>query len=400
MFDIEQEDKKKKNTYAAKHDFMSVTLSQLDTPLELAIKAKLVPIIVGAPGIGKTQKVNQVANKLNYEYRPVMISQLVQEDVNGIPVPDMDKEIVKFLKNELFPTGRETRPVLLFFDELLLGDQPVVKTLFQLFTDRRIGSYKLPESCRLVAATNPDGGAYQTIKPSPQLRRRLKWIEVRFECNVWLNWAMNSDVIDPIVIEYIKRNPDDCLNEAAMLNDKVYASPAGWEDVSKILSVLSNDDRAEDVLPLIGGTVGSKIADKFIKFYTTFSHSIDPTKIMNDYDNIKAQIQKLGSQGRVDALTGLCNAIVINIMGLEFSIKNNSIKKKYDAILQNICQFFVDLPNDVAVMFAKNIKETYEQSNKIDEYIYFQDVLQEHPGAAEKMIEMSTIVARLQEETP
>ena len=181
----------KKETYADKRDFMTIGISDLAKTVELAVRADKPIIIVGEAGVGKTDIICQVAEKLKMECLPLHAAQMVPEDLTGIPVPDLENEIVKFLTLELLPKRGN---VILFLDEFTQADNHVTKVFFQLFTDRKIGTYTLPDTCRLVAATNPDGQNYHTIKPSSALTRRLLWVAVKFEVHTWIKWAKANEI--------------------------------------------------------------------------------------------------------------------------------------------------------------------------------------------------------------
>src|SRR5213078_3414651 len=75
-------------------------------------------------------------------------------DIRGLPHVNGDGRshwaIPDFLPRE------EDGPTLVFLDELNRAPQLVQNACLQLALDRRVGEYRLPDSCVVVAAGNPD----------------------------------------------------------------------------------------------------------------------------------------------------------------------------------------------------------------------------------------------------
>ena len=143
MANSDDDKKQKRNTYASKNDFMQIDIAQLHKTVELAVRSKKPLAIVGEAGIGKTAIVREVAEKLGMKCQIIMTSQKVPEDFSGIPVPDMENGVVRFLKLDELPRPKEG-PTLLFFDEINQADHNVLRSIFQLLGERKLGTYTLP----------------------------------------------------------------------------------------------------------------------------------------------------------------------------------------------------------------------------------------------------------------
>ena len=131
--------------------------SQVTQALEYLIKAKQPVMLHGSPGVGKSQVVKQVADKLGIEMIDLRLSQLDPVDLRG--VPSVDK--IKVGKTEVGKTNWNVPSFLptegngiLFLDEINSAAQATQAAAYQLVLDRKLGDYELPSGWAMVAAGN------------------------------------------------------------------------------------------------------------------------------------------------------------------------------------------------------------------------------------------------------
>jgi len=118
----------------------AVTAKQAMTLVKDVLKARLVPMIHSAPGMGKSAIMKQIAESLNLKVIDVRLSTYDPVDLNGFPVKREDGKKASYIPMDTFPlesdplplTGRKIpdpqdpskqinetyRGWLLFFDEL------------------------------------------------------------------------------------------------------------------------------------------------------------------------------------------------------------------------------------------------------------------------------------------
>lgn len=394
MSNIQGKKTSKKQSYGTKNDFQVINIGSLKKQVLFSYRSRTPLAIVGGAGIGKTSIINQCCQDLTnkylekYECRVMICSQKLPEDFTGIPIPDLEKEVVKFLKLDELPKSGKG---ILFLDEINQADQTVLRAIFQLLGDRKIGSYELPEGYSMVAAMNPDGENYGTTKPSPALRRRMSWVEVKFDPSSFLEYAKNNS-FNPAIVEYLSRNPEKAYNEAALKNDKVFANPAAWEQVSKILESLTLDDSIADVMPICSGLVGFTIFKDFARFYTDFSQHIDPKDIVHNYGRIRSKVQAFSKEGRTDALVSLVNALVF--LMLDMNVRSKEISDQ----ISNICTFFVDLPDDTAVYFGRQLDAKFQEIGRMPDRREWNKHLAENDESSEKLQQLLKTTIKISKE--
>ena len=387
--------KTKKETYSGKHDFKQILIGQLKNQVIYSYKTKTPLAVVGPAGIGKTSIVSQAGEELSkslgkpFKVTTLITSQMVPEDFTGIPIPDMQNKVVNFFKLGQLPTEGYG---ILHLDELNQADLSVQKPLFQLLGERRIGTYELPEGWGIVASMNPDGENYGTNKPSPALRRRMSWVEVKFDVSAFMSYAKEND-FNEVIIEYLSRNPDKCLNETALKNDKVFSCPASWEKVSNILNVMKPKDTIADIMPICSGLIGFTYFKDFVRFFNDFSQDIDPKDIIHKYPSIRQKVLKFSSKGRTDVLTHLSDALAYLMLDLP-----TLDSTEFDTIKANFTKFYVDLPDDTAVYFGTKFHEVFAEAGKSDIKNKWVSALAEDEEASAKLLKMLSTTTKIAKE--
>ena len=106
-------------------------------------------MIWGAPGIGKSSVIEQVAKSNGLELIDLRISQLAPTDLRGLPVPADNK--AHWFPPEFLPTEGKG---ILFLDEINMAPPAVQGIAQQLILDRKVGSYTVPEGWVIWSAGN------------------------------------------------------------------------------------------------------------------------------------------------------------------------------------------------------------------------------------------------------
>ena len=152
----------------------------------------------GAPGIGKSAIVANVAKKNKIDLIDLRISQLAPTDLRGLPVPENNK--AKWYIPEFLPTKGKG---ILFLDEINRATIEVQQCAFQLVLDRQINGIKLHPETRIYAAIN-EGSEYQVLDMDPALLRRFWTMALEPTVEDWLLWARENNDISKIMQVFIK----------------------------------------------------------------------------------------------------------------------------------------------------------------------------------------------------
>nr|WP_202533141.1 MULTISPECIES: AAA family ATPase [unclassified Streptomyces] len=143
--------------------------------LALAVTANQPVLLWGEPGIGKSAGLEQLAAGLGLDLETVIASVHEPSDFAGLPVVGDDPATTGV---PMAPPDWAVRLArkgqgLLFFDELSSAPPAVQAALLRVVLERRVGSLKLPDAVRIVAAANPPSSAADGWHLSPPLANRF-----------------------------------------------------------------------------------------------------------------------------------------------------------------------------------------------------------------------------------
>ena len=169
--------------------------SSIRTALPRLIEKQRPVFLWGAPGVGKSDVVGQIATDLKLELRDVRLSLLDPIDLKGFPVVDTAKKQMKWLPADFLPTkGRG----LLFLDEMNSAPQSVQAAAYQLILNRKIGDYKLPDGWAVLAAGNRSSDRSVVHAMPAALANRFVHLDFDIDVNDWNYWAMTNGMHDDL----------------------------------------------------------------------------------------------------------------------------------------------------------------------------------------------------------
>ena len=227
---------------------------------------KLFPSVMlwGAPGVGKSQGVRQIAERIRAAtgkrvfVTDVRLLLFNPVDLRGIPTANADKTLAVWLKPKIFQMD-ESRDVvnILFLDEISAAPPSVQAAAYQITLDRTVGEHRLPENCIVIAAGNRLSDRSVAYSMPKALANRMCHIEVSISGDAWHDWAV-ANRLHPYVVGYLQYNPVALMQFEASGEGVAFPTPRSWEMVSNILNNVSSDIRT--VYPLIVGCIGINAA--------------------------------------------------------------------------------------------------------------------------------------------
>lgn len=221
----------------------------------------------GAPGVGKSQAVRQIATTIEQEtgkkcnvvdVRLLLFNPI---DLRGIPTANADKTLAVWLKPQIFQMDESQKVVnILFLDEISAAPQSVQAAAYQITLDRVVGEHKLPDNCIVIAAGNRVTDKSVAFKMPKALANRLMHIEVEVNFDSWRKWAVEKGVNEK-VIGFLSFRKQFLLNFDSSQDDLAFATPRSWEAVSNILNFIGGS--ISQNFALICGLVGTGVATEF-----------------------------------------------------------------------------------------------------------------------------------------
>lgn len=146
-------------------------------------RKEVVLCLMGSPGIGKTEAVERFARDHGRNVVHIIASQILPSEVSGMTMPNQDTKSMDIFDHYRLSHMKDGD--ILFFDELLKGQQQVLNACLTLIQERRLMSgTKLPDVL-IIAAANP--------LPTPaqlplEIRQRFMFVKVRWNKLSWCEY--------------------------------------------------------------------------------------------------------------------------------------------------------------------------------------------------------------------
>lgn len=273
---------------------------------QLPIQTMPSVMLWGPPGVGKSQAIRQIAERIEGQtgkevhVTDVRLLLFNPIDLRGIPTANADKTLAIWLKPQIFQMDPGENIVnILFLDEISAAPQSVQAAAYQITLDRVVGEHRLPDNCIVIAAGNRITDKSVAFKMPKALANRLMHIEVEGSFSSWKQWAIRSGINEK-VIGFLYFRQDLLMGFDAEQTDLAFATPRSWEMVSNLLNSVSDD--IDEMYTLICGLVGTGVA---IEFRTWASVYKDLPAIEDIFDGKEPMLP-----GNPDAMYALTASMV------------------------------------------------------------------------------------------
>lgn len=198
------------------------------------VRDQIVPCFMGCPGIGKTHEIERYAKDRGKKVVHIIASQILPSEVSGITMPDKEAGGMTVYDHVRLSSLKDGD--ILFFDELLQGQQQVLSACLTLIQERRLMSDKPLPDVMIVAAANPLANPNQL---PAAIRDRFLFIGMEFSFAEWKQYMKDSQ---DIIIEDSMQNEIDASD----------TSVVGWNaqtprTVTKLCKFITNNIDDEDL---------------------------------------------------------------------------------------------------------------------------------------------------------
>jgi AAA domain (dynein-related subfamily) len=218
----------------------------------LTNQLKISTMIWGAPGIGKSSIVRQLATAHQLEFIDIRLSQLAPTDLRGLPVAA--DGISKWLPPEFLPQQGQG---ILFLDEINMAPPAMQGVAQQLILDRRVGSYVVPDGWFVWAAGNRKEDRAGVFDMPAPLANRFLHLQVEPDFESFKAYALRQGVHEQI-IAFLSFRPS--LLHKIDPQQPAWCSPRSW------LMASSLHANGLDIAPAIGMTASAEF-QAFIMMY-------------------------------------------------------------------------------------------------------------------------------------
>ena len=281
--------------------------------------------LLGAPGIGKTAVMSQIASELDIALVSYSMTHHTRQSALGLPFiekKDYDGKtysVSEYTMSEIIASVYDTmeesgvKEGILFLDEINCVSETLYPSMLQFLQYKVFGKHTVPEGWVIVTAGNPPEFNKAVREFDVVTLDRLKVIEVEADYPAWKKYAFDVGLHGSI-LNFLETNRDYFYGVETTAFGKNYVTARGWEDLSDII-YLYEEDGKKVTESLVGQYIKN---DTVVKEYTAYYDLYNKYKKQYDVEavvegRIDEKMAKSVKKAAVDerlALTGLLSDIV------------------------------------------------------------------------------------------
>lgn len=231
-------------------------------------------LLLGAPGIGKTQIMEQIARECKVGLVSYTITHHTRQSAIGLPYISQEEfdgktcpvteytmsEIVASVYEKIRKTG--IREGILFIDEINCVSETLAPAMLQFLQCKTFGNHEIPQGWLIAAAGNPPEYNKSVREFDVVTMDRVKKIEVEPDYEAWKEYACQQE-IHPAILSYLSLRPSYFYQMESTVDGKQFATPRGWEDLSRMIYVYEKLGKTVDRDVVIQYIQHEKIAKDF-----------------------------------------------------------------------------------------------------------------------------------------
>ena len=277
--------------------------------------------LLGAPGIGKTAVMRQVAQELGIGLVSTSMAHHTLQTALGQPVVSrktcrgQEYQAAEYAMSEIIAPVCEQiekhnlQEGILFLDEINCVPDALLPALLQFLQYKVFGRHRVPDGWIIVTAGGPAEFNASARSFDVATRDRLKKISVEPDYGAWKEYAAANSV-HPAVLSYLELHPDHFCRLDPGAGETDFVTPRGWVELSDLVTLYEKLNH-----PVSGQLVGqylqdAEIADSFADYYPLF------LKFRTDYpiDEILDRKQSAAVEMQAEKLKGDGRTILLNIL--------------------------------------------------------------------------------------
>ena len=237
--------------------------------------------LLGAPGVGKTAIMEQVASELGIALVSYSMTHHTRQSALGLPYIVKKEyngeqfDISEYTMSEIIASIYEVMDAsgvsegILFLDEINCVSETLAPAMLQFLQYKIFGKHKVPEGWVIVTAGNPPEYNKSVREFDVVTYDRLKVMEVEADYSVWKEYAHDRR-LSGAIINYLDINKDDFYVIDTTVRGRGYVTARGWEDLSQII-LLYEEEHLEVDETLVGQYLkNDRIVREFTAYYDLY----------------------------------------------------------------------------------------------------------------------------------
>ena len=203
-------------------------------------------LLMGPPGIGKTQIMEQIASETGVGLVAYTITHHTRQSAVGLPFIEKrtyggeEVSVTEYTMSEILASVYQMmektgiQEGILFLDEINCVSETLAPMMLQFLQCKTFGNQRLPEGWLIVAAGNPPEYNKSVRDFDVVTLDRVKRIDVAEDFAVWKEYAYRKG-LHGAVISYLDIKKDNFYRIENTADGLQFATARGWEDLSELI---------------------------------------------------------------------------------------------------------------------------------------------------------------------
>ena len=324
--------------------------------------------LMGAPGIGKTAIMEQVASELNVGLVSYSMTHHTRQSALGLPFivkknyGGVEYDVSEYTMSEIIASVYDMiettghKEGILFLDEINCVSETLAPAMLQFLQYKIFGRHTVPKGWIVVTAGNPPEYNNSVREFDIVTWDRLKRIDVEANYEVWKEYAINSGVHASITT-YLDIKKGDFYKVETTVDGKSFVTARGWSDLSDMIKLYEKNDIKVDVKLVSQYLQDNKIAKEFAIYYDLYNkyksdYQIGDILDGKNVDDIASRAKSAKFDERIALIGLLLDAVygfTSEMYGTESSLKllttelrnlkmiltRDPVEKAFDTIIKN-----------------------------------------------------------------
>lgn len=272
-------------------------LKLVKTAIELYLEGTdiAIPYLIGPPGGGKTESIKSTFK--DYNIFTLHLAYMPIEEIAGLPINitvqyngksyNGTEWSLPEIISKLYELANDKKTIL-FIDDFHLCSPAQMSYGYQLFTDRKLRNYKLPDNVAIILAGNSSPNAGAKVIQSG-ITNRCSLIKVHTDYDHWKK-EFGIFNVHPVILSFFSNDVNRKYFHMDEQVNKPWSSPRSISRLSNLITRIELDHQLtyNEMLTLSTSHIGEEAAAALTQYYILYK-DINVTKIFdtNTFDDAK-----------------------------------------------------------------------------------------------------------------
>ncbi len=205
-------------------------------------------LLMGPPGVGKTQIMRQIAQEVGVGLVSYNITHHTRQSAVGLPMiskknyDGKEFSVTEYTMSEIIASVYEAmeqtglREGILFIDEINCVSETLAPTMLQFLQCKTFGNQSVPQGWLIVTAGNPPEYNKSVREFDVVTLDRMRRLDILPDLTVWRQYA-HAAKVHPAILTYLELHPEYFYRITQDVDGMQFVTARGWEDLSALLSV-------------------------------------------------------------------------------------------------------------------------------------------------------------------